>query len=128
MARKAACAAVQQKKRHRESSAVPCHGLACKPHICWYLLLVRRRYWRHEWEGAEQILALALHLFLHLHKQTFALVDVVIHHALHHRTLHVHELCPHFRAEWLAVETTGRGAREFMLDISEGLHVLFQVG
>src|SRR5450830_1975981 len=54
------------------------------------LLFIRRRHRKRK--RPENRLALVLHLFLHLHEQVLALLDVVVHHALHHGALDVHEL------------------------------------
>ncbi|NDF65539.1 MAG: SDR family oxidoreductase [Betaproteobacteria bacterium] len=72
--------------------------------------------------GSQHLRGLFLELFLHLDEHVFGLFNVVAHDTLQQRGLHGHELLPHLRGE------RARLLGQLVLDINEGLDVLFQVG
>ncbi len=82
---------------------------------------------RRRLKGAQHLLGLLLHLFLHLHVEVLALLEVIAHHVLQHRALHVEKLGPRLGVDGCVVIHAARLLGELVLNVDERLHILFQI-
>src|SRR5690625_1945867 len=75
---------------------------------------------------AKQVHALIARLFLHLHKQLLALLDIIVHGILQNRRLDSHELCPSLGTKLPTIKVFRLLGHSF-LHLDKSLKVFFQI-